>query len=279
MRDRLVAAVAAAAALPLVLPAAVGAAPASAAPSSRGSLVCTLTDPDIVESSGLADADGLLLTVNDAGDSGRVFIVDPATGDTVGERRWTPTPIDVEAVAMAPDGEAWVGDIGGNNVSRRSVEVHKMAVGRGVAAAAPETHTLDYPYGTHDAETLLVKPSTGRLFVVTKDDEAGRVFAAPVDLGETDTLVPRAAVPRMITDGAFFPDSRHIILRSYTRAYVYDWPTMDQVGWFFLPPQPQGEGLTVTPDGRVLVSSEGLFSDVLEVALPPEIRAVVEPTG
>ena len=43
-------------------------------------VVFHFTDPAIVESSGLVARDGLVVTVNDSGDSNRVFSVDPATG-------------------------------------------------------------------------------------------------------------------------------------------------------------------------------------------------------
>src|ERR687893_207498 len=39
-------------------------------------------DPAIVESSGLAVVDGRVVTTNDSGDTGRVFTVDPRSGET-----------------------------------------------------------------------------------------------------------------------------------------------------------------------------------------------------
>jgi hypothetical protein len=38
-----------------------------------------------------------------------------------------------------------------------------------------------------------------------------------------------------------------------------------------LPPQPQGEGISVGSDGRVLVSSEGRHSQVLQLRLPSSL--------
>ena len=53
-----------------------------------GNEVTQFEDPaEIVESSGLVVDDGLLVTTNDSGDCGRVFTVDPATGETVGVTR------------------------------------------------------------------------------------------------------------------------------------------------------------------------------------------------
>jgi len=66
-----------------------------------GNEVTRFEDPEIVESSGLAVDDGLLVTTNDSGDSGRVFTVDPATGETVGVTQWSAEPVDVEALLSA----------------------------------------------------------------------------------------------------------------------------------------------------------------------------------
>src|SRR5690349_17794369 len=68
-------------------------------------------DPAIVESSGLAVVSGAFVTVNDSGDSARVFSVDPRTGRTVGVTQWAGEAVDDEALAPAADpGFVWVGD-------------------------------------------------------------------------------------------------------------------------------------------------------------------------
>jgi hypothetical protein len=51
-------------------------------------------------------------------------------------------------------------------------------------------------------------------------------------------------------------------------AAVYAFPSLEQVDRLRLPGQPQGEGLAVDQDGSLLLSSEGLHSEVLRVALP-----------
>jgi len=77
------------------------------------------------------------------------------------------------------------------------------------------------------------------------------------------------------TDGAFFPDGRHLVVRNYAFAVVYAWPSLQPVGSFHLPHQRQGEGIAVADDGRVYVSSEGPRSPILEVRLPRRIESVV----
>ena len=87
---------------------------AAAAPADEAQVVFSFQDNDIVESSGLVVARGLVVTTNDSGDTGRVFTVDPATGKTVGTTGWGDDPQDVEALAPLDDNQVWVGDIGDN---------------------------------------------------------------------------------------------------------------------------------------------------------------------
>jgi hypothetical protein len=67
------------------------------------------------------------------------------------------------------------------------------------------------------------------------------------------------------------------VVRNYSTAVVYAWPSLQPVGSFPLPAQQQGEGIAVADDGKVYVSSEGSRSPVLEVPLPPKIVAAVAP--
>jgi hypothetical protein len=75
-------------------------------------------------------------------------------------------------------------------------------------------------------------------------------------------------VSGLVTDGTFLPDGRHVLLRTYGTASVYTFPGFGLVGTVRLPAQPQGEGISVGPGGRVLVSSEGRHTQVLRVRLP-----------
>lgn len=233
-------------------------------------------DPEIVESSGLVVAGGLVLTVNDSGDAGRVFAVDPASGETVGVTHWAGEPEDVEALAPAGPGEVWVGDIGDNARQRESVRVVRVPVGRGDRSVTARGVDLRYPDGAHDAEALLSHPRTGRLYVATKDVFGGRMYAAPARRGDgTQQLEPVGQVMPLVTDGAFLPDGRHVVLRDYARAVVLTFPGLEEVGQVRLPSSPQGEGIAVTPEGTLLVSSEGMHAAVHRFALPRAVARAV----
>lgn len=250
----------------------------------RSSVELTFTDPAIVESSGLvvdgsAARGGLFVTTNDSGDSGRVFSVDPATGDTVGVATWSRDPVDVEALAPAGPGEVWVGDIGDNDAERASVSVARVRVGRGDTQDDPAAvYELVYPDGPRDAETLLVDPE-GRLLIVTKGLLGGQFLRSEVSL-DRDRPNPMTTVGVALpiaTDGAFFPDGRHLVVRGYGSAVVYAYPSLEEVADFALPAQEQGEGIAVDASGAVFVSSEGERSDVLRVRLPRSVQRAVEP--
>jgi hypothetical protein len=247
---------------------------ASGAAPGDGETLFSFADPEIVESSGLVAAGERVWTVNDSGDIGRVFTVDTATGETVGVTYWSDGPEDVEALAPAGPGHVWVADIGDNTASRDSVQVTRVPVGDGDRTVDEEDIDLVYPDGARDAEALLVHPRTGRIHVVTKGVFAGEVWAAPPETADDapNRLGLVGQVVGLVTDGAFFPDGHHVVLRTYSRAAVYTFPDLEAVGSWDLPEQQQGEGIAVTPDRELLISSEGTDAPVLSVAVPPRIE-------
>lgn len=243
-------------------------------------VVFAFADAEITESSGLVVEDGLFATVNDSGDGGRVFTVDPADGSTVAETSWDGEPEDVEALSLLPDGDVLVGDIGDNLAARDSIELLRVPFGED-GPVDPVTFELTYPDGPHDSEALLVHPDTGQVLVVVKEF-IGRLYAAPGKLGEDRTneleLLGEDLLP-IVTDGAFFADGKHFVLRGYGDAAFYRWPSLKPVGEIDLPEQEQGEGIAVADDGSVYVSSEGVHSEVLELRLPKSLRAELEGAG
>lgn len=242
--------------------------------------VFSFTDPEITESSGLVVEDGLFYTVNDSGDSARIFAVDPATGDTVGHTTWDAEPLDDEAIAPAAgpgsgssgSGDIWVGDTGDNLVDRPSVTITRVPAGPGEHSGAVASYQLVYPDGPHDAESLLVDPVNGRVLIASKDFIGG-LYAAPLHLHAGINRMHKVGeVVGIATDGAFFPDGKHIVIRDYDAATFYTYPGLKQVGHVELPEQDQGEGIAVAADGEIYVSSEGEYSPVLRVELPAKLQ-------
>ena len=250
------------------------------AAASHSHQVFRFEDRAVVEASSLVVDHGLFVTSNDSGDVGRLFVAD-RTGRTVGVTHWSAHPIDTEALAPGGPGRVWVGDIGDNDGLRPFVDIARVPVGRGDRTVHPTTYRLTYPGGPTDAETLLRNPVTGRLYIATKNIFGGVLYAVPAHLraGVDNRLQQIGRVLPVATDGAFFPDGRHVVVRDYTSAVVYDWPSMQPVGSFALPYQQQGEGIAVAADGRIYLSSEGVRSPVLRVTLPPRLQAAVGPVA
>ncbi|NYI99739.1 hypothetical protein HNR19_000438 [Nocardioides thalensis] len=242
----------------------------------QGDKVFSFADPEIIESSGLVVRDDQFVTVNDSGDGARIFTVDD-DGETVGHTTWDADPADTEALAPAARStDVWVGDIGDNLGQRSSITITRVPAGEGDRSGALASYELVYPDGAHDAETLLVHPRTGQVFVAAKEF-IGTLYAAPRQLSEgRNRLEPVGEVMSIATDGAFFPDGRHVVLRDYGSAAFYTWPGLDLVREIELPDQPQGEGIAVDEDGKVYVSSEGEHADVIEVELPDGLEDALE---
>jgi hypothetical protein len=243
----------------------------------------TITDPRITESSGLATSStlpGVVWTVNDSGDKPRVYGID-STGKTVATLTLRGAPArDTEAVAVGPrvggGSWLWVGDIGDNLSSWPTVRVYRAPEPSEVGDRdVPwSQYDLRFPDGPRDAETLLVDPDDGRLYVVSKRVQGAAVYAAPKTLSSShvNVLTKVAAAPPLVTDGSFASDGR-LVIRDYLRAYVSA-GVGEPSEPLALPLQPQGESVTWTADGgAVLVGSEGEDSEVWRVAVPAAVVA------
>ena len=233
-----------------------------------------MKDPAITESSGLLARDATFYTVNDSGGEGVVFVIDAQTGRTTRTIDFSDHPRDVEALSFgtSPD-DIWVGDIGDNKAVRQGITLTRVST-----ETDEQTHyRLAYPEGAVDAEALLVNPRNGRVYVASKEILGGTLYAAPAELRRrgVNRLTAVADVGSVVTDGSFFPDGRHVILRGYLRATVYAFPSMTSIGTFPLPREPQGEGIAVSDTGRVFVSSEGTDQPILPVTLPARVRAAL----
>jgi hypothetical protein len=252
-----------------------------AAPASLGSadpqpeVVFTFADREIIESSGLAIVGDVVVTVNDSGDSARVFAVD-GTGATAGVTTWDAAPVDIEALAPAGEDAVWVGDVGDNATRRDSISVTRVTLAAG-GGPSPEavSYELAYPDGAHDAESLLAHPQTGRLYVASKDIFGGTLYVAPsrLDADGVNRLTEVGSVMAIATDAGFAADGDSFVVRGYGDAVVYGFPSLEPLSRFRLPDQQQGEGLAVTAEGDLLLSTEGLNTDLLRVPIPAAVVA------
>jgi hypothetical protein len=210
-----------------------------------GVQVGTVGASAINEASGLAasrDCAGVLWVHNDSGDSARVFAINEA-GTLLGTYNLTgASAVDWEDMSLGP-GPApgqqylYLGDVGDNNatrgVSRPPIKVYRVAEPSVSSGQSPvnvnlggvETFTLAYPDGARDAETVIVDPANGDLYVVSKRESKSRLYraaAASLADGATITMEFKTELPwGWATGGDVSADGEEILVRGYSNASLW----------------------------------------------------------
>jgi hypothetical protein len=249
-----------------------------------------LADPALRELSGIAASSrnpGVLWVHNDSGDSARIFALG-ANGTTRGTYTLSGAKaVDWEDIARGPGPDPdrpalYVGDIGDNAAARAAIVVYRVPepeVGRNAGAVTLEgvdALELRYPDGAHDAESLLVDPKSGELFVITKNLAGGPVgvYRAPADLAaNSTTMLERVGtislptgLPSAVTAADVSPDGRTVAVRTYGSVLLWDRPPGTSIPEVLekepcrgpIPPEIQGEAIGFQDDSRGYVTvSEG----------------------
>ncbi|WP_328399223.1 WD40 repeat domain-containing protein [Streptomyces sp. NBC_00390] len=244
----------------------------------------TIKDPRITESSGLAASrahPGVYWTHNDQ-DEPRIFAVDSRTGETVATitLQGVGEPRDMEAISVGRDGNIYVGDIGDNlDGSWDHVWIYRLPEPKRLrdATVRATQFTVQYADGPRNAEAMMVHPVTGRVYIASKNEDGGGLYEGPATLSASGTNVFRriGEVP-WVTDGAFSPDGKELVLRSYfsARAYVWKDGRLAADSSVRAPIQGQSESVTYTLDGTALMfGTEGEQSDVQRVEVKKDSEA------
>ena len=183
---------------------------------------------------------------------------------------------DMAAATLNAKPYLFVGDIGDNGLSRSEIVVYRIPEPMpGEKEARPDrVYKLKYPDRRWNAETLMVHPNTGDLYIVVKSGQGGSgVYkGTPGASGETVKLKRIGVLEvggfiresRRITGGAISRDGRKVAIRTYLGAYVFDAPE-DFDKWVKASPrsvrtalEPQGEAITFDAQGENLfTTSEG----------------------
>lgn len=280
--------------------------------SARPKVIARLEDASIDESSGLAASrrnPDLFWTHNDSGDDPVIFAFDRR-----GRRRgvWRVEGAksrDWEDIAVGPGPERgrpyiFIGDIGDNGSRRKEIIVYRIpepAIEAGDAQSsrsnprlteAADAIRMQYPDGTHDAETLMVHPSTGDIYIATKVVASSTgiyKLSAPAAGSSVNTLafVGEVSIPgsfgALLTGGDISPDGRRAVLCDYFGAYELQLPAaasdFDAI-WkqpavaTALGIRGQGEAVCYRLDGAaILATSEGRNSPLVELELLPPAPA------
>lgn len=250
------------------------------APRARPPYV-EVTHKDLSESSGVATSParpGIWFTHNDSGGDAELFAF-TLEGELIGvhpvpgakSRDW-----EDMAAGPCPGLEApclYIGDIGDNVRKRKHVRVYATRVPEaGAPARIVAEWRLDYPNKKHNAETLLVDPRSGAVYIVTKDDDGeAQVYRLPRETGKGDLIhVADLSLPgsskseRRTSAGDWHPSGDRVIVRTYTTAWEWQVDPDDREAHWRqqprrvpLPQEVQGEAIAYAPDGQLVTTSEG----------------------
>ncbi len=245
-------------------------------------IVGRVESPAIQETSGLVvsrQQEDVLWLHNDSGDEAFLFAI-ASDGRLRARVRLETTARDWEDLAIGPGPKPgvdylYIGDIGDNFSLRDSIQIHRIEEPRAsgmneeIPAEAITTFDLRYPDGAHDAETLVIDPRTGDLFIVIKtlfapgptllyrfsaaaQSEGGDEleFLGPVDFPEGD----------FTTGGDISPDGSEIVVRGYREARLWRRANGESIRQAFsgeactvpvigTPEEPQGEAIAFAVGG------------------------------
>ena len=231
----------------------------------------------ITEASGIATSRrnaGILWVHNDSGSSAMVYALN-TEGKLVGSffiegarcRDWE----DI-AIGPGPDKQIdylYIGDIGDNKAKYPSVTIYRVPepniepdnVPMDMQIGPVETIKLVYQDGPKDAETLMVDPLNGDIYIISKRKVFCRVYHAPCPQSTQKQVRMNqvAVLPwAMAVGGDISPDGKYIIVRSPSHASIWTRPKDKPLWQVFsdescnirLMHEPQGEAICFDAGGR-----------------------------
>ncbi|MEN2281484.1 hypothetical protein AAGF08_05045 [Algoriphagus sp. SE2] len=238
---------------------------------SEGIPIKTVNSTILNEMSGLAFSkmhQDLLYVHNDSGGEPIVYILD-SLGNVLGEIELLGAKNrDWEDIAVGPgkDGQSsiYVGDIGDNSAQYEYITVLRLPEPLHLKSSMrvpPEKINLRYPEGPMDAETLMVDPLSGDLFIISKRDQQNTLFRLPAEKFEDGEAILEEVLKLSITSstgGDISQDGAQIIIKNYLEVYYWQRMGDEEIGKslvrdpFRLPysPEPQGEAIGFTPLGE-----------------------------
>lgn len=240
--------------------------PAPAHAAWTGSKVCTHTNPEIKETSGLARSTykrKVLFLHNDSGDKARFFAVSRKCNTRAVFTVNGVKALDWEDMAPGPDHTLWFGDIGDNGEKRASITVVRVKEPREIRdrSVKSTSYELAYPDGAHNAEAMMIRPKSGRLYVITKNLVAGAIYRAPavLDPNNVNVMTRIADAPGGLSGADFARKGGRFVLRGYKSVFIYSKMRTEPTRVPVPTDHKFGEAVTWSRSGRaIILGGEGV---------------------
>ena len=254
-----------------------------------------LENKELIELSGLAVSHkekNLFWAINDSGNAPDIFALD-ANGRNLGKIRIENVEnTDWEAIASGPCEFGlsclFIADIGDNRAIRDELQIHIFAEPKinSLNLVPDKTLKFNIPNLPHDAESLMVNPKNGEIYLIEKkrkveNDKSQRIFKLvenkPLDDGTNAHLEEFAQIASTInsneyvgtiTDAAFDDNGEYFYFRDYDNVYkskqiLHEGVIIDAVK-LESERLKQGESIAKIPNSEnLIISSEGLNEKII----------------
>jgi hypothetical protein len=270
----------------------------------KAEIVGEIETKEIKESSGIAASrcsENVFWTHNDSGDEAFLFALDEK-GEKLGTFRVSGAKNhDWEDIAAFRDKEGkcflYIGDIGNNTRIRDIFTIYRVAEPE-ISGADKDSNKknpsktenaqaikFEYPDLRRDAETLMIHPNTGEIYILSKrisDSSGVYKLSNNYSFDKTNKLEKLAdftvpAIPNgFLTGGDISPDGKRVVLCDYFNAYEIVLPekakNFDEI-WKQKPlivelgEREQGEAVCYSADGKaIFATSENKNSPIIKVS-------------
>ncbi|MFC3417590.1 hypothetical protein [Algoriphagus hitonicola] len=250
---------------------------------TEGKSVKTISNPELEEMSGMAISrkhSNVWYTHTDSGGEPIVYFLD-LEGNELGEitlkgvknRDW-----EDMAIGPGPDGMPYiyVAEIGDNLAVHSEVKVYRFPEPENLKEKLevnPEIATLVYPGGARDAESLLVDPVDGKLYLVSKRDKRNTLYSFSQEAfgneGITEMEEHHKFSFSSSTAADISSDGSQILIKNYFAIYHWNREKGQSLIEALIAapkqlpyvPEPQGEAIAFEPEGKFFYTiSEKRFS-------------------
>jgi hypothetical protein len=211
---------------------------------------------------------GVFYGHNDSGGDAAVYMFN-SEGEELGKielEKATNRDWEDIAVGPGPDGKSYIyiGEIGDNLAIHSEVIIYRIPEPEKLkpeSEVKPEKIKLTYPGGARDAETLMVDPISGDIYIISKRDKKNTIYCLPADrFKDKEAVLERMGELNFTSSvgGDISADGDQILIKSYLNVYYWTRKSGESVAQALLRdpvmliynPEPQGEAISFQPDGN-----------------------------